>query len=214
MREIRRQLVTIEGFAGNVVGYGDARNSFLNEVIERKLGIPITLSVLYIELGERLGVPVRGISFPGHFLVRFGEDPERLVLDPFFDGAELDEEELLGRMRRFVPDEGSARTYLAQVLRGAPKTEVVARMLRNLKQIYSEGGQIEAALEAADRIVAVTPRSPAALRDRGDLYARLDCPHAAAEDYASCLALDPGSPDAAELQARIAELRRAAPRIN
>ena len=211
---INEQLIGVQGFTGNTEEFSDPRNSFLNEVIDRKLGIPITLSLIYMSVGERLGVSVRGISFPGHFLVGFGLGGRILIVDPFFGGIVLDREALVDRMQRFIPDEAGARKQLVQVLSGAPKTEVVARVLRNLKEVYLARDELENALMAAEQILSVTPGNPLAWKDRAQLYARLDCGRAAAEDYLRYLELAPDAPDASTVHAEVAALRSAAPRLN
>lgn len=214
VKAMNRHLIEVEGFRGNTDHYADPRNSFLNVVLDRKLGIPITLSVLYIEVGQRIGLDVRGISFPGHFLVRFGSGAQVVVIDPFFGGVSLSEGDLVERMRRFVPDEGQARLYLHQVLQGAPKLEILARMLRNLREVYAARERLEDALTAADQIVMITPHDPSAVRERGDLYLRLEASHAAAADYRTYLALAPDAPDAEAVRAQLVTLEGAGGRLN
>lgn len=214
VRALTQYLAGEEGFRGNTDEYADVRNSFLNDVLDRKLGIPITLSVLYIEIGTRLGLDVCGLSFPGHFLVRFRHDDKIIVLDPFFGGVSLNEDDLLQRMRRFVPNESQARAMLGQVLRGAPKSEILARMLRNLRELYVSQGELPAALSAADQILAFTPDEPEALRSRADLYYQLEVAHAAAADYQRYLNLSPNAPDADEVRARLIDLGHQQGRLN
>ena len=214
VQAINRHLIATEGFRGNTDNYADVRNSFLNEVLDRKLGIPITLSVLYIEIGLRLGLEVRGVSFPGHFLVRFGAAGQVIVIDPFFGGLILNQADLVERMRRFVPEQEQARASLVHVLRGVGKVEILARMLRNLREIYAGQAALGSALTAADQIVMLTPQDPIAVRERGDLYVRLEVPHAAAADYRKYLEMAPDAPDADNVRARLIEAQGSGTRLN
>lgn len=214
VQAINRHLIGTEGFRGNTDNYADVRNSFLNEVLDRKLGIPITLSVLYIEIGLRLGLEVRGVSFPGHFLVRFGAAGQVIVIDPFFGGLILNQADLVERMRRFVPEQEQARASLVHVLRGVGKVEILARMLRNLREIYAGQAALGSALTAADQIVMLTPQDPIAVRERGDLYVRLEVPHAAAADYRKYLEMAPDAPDADNVRARLIEAQGSGTRLN
>jgi regulator of sirC expression with transglutaminase-like and TPR domain len=211
---INQHLFTEVGFCGNTDDYADVRNSFLNEVLERKLGIPITLSVLYIEVAQKLGLPACGVSFPGHFLVRLGGRGGAIVIDPFFSGLSLSEAELVERMRRFVPDKAQAREALNTVLHGAPNKEILSRMLRNLRALYVNDNDLEAALAVADQIVAFSPADPMAIRERAELYFQLDVPHAARVDYRRYLELAPHAGDAANVRERLVLLERTASRLN
>ena len=206
VRALTRYLSEDEGFRGNTGNYADPRNSFLSEVLDRKVGIPITLSVLYIEIGARLGLDVRGLSFPGHFLVRFGTGDDIIVLDPFFGGVSLSGAELFQRMRRFASGDDEARVMLVHVLRGAPKAEILARILRNLREIYFNRGDLADALIAADQSVMLTPGEPHAIRCRADLYFQLEVGHSAAADYRRYLQLLPDAPDAEDVRGRLIEL--------
>lgn len=196
------------GFAGNAQSYDDPRNSYLNEVLDRRLGIPISLSLVYTEVGQRLGLPVVGVGFPGHFLVKWVGNPEVLV-DTFF-GKVISRDECAGRLQAsFGPGAQLDGRMLAPV---GPR-EVLARWLRNLKQNYLARGDLERALGAADRILLVTPGDAAELRDRGILYFRLECFGAALADFERYLALGPKGPLAEEIRARLPELRREAERL-
>src|SRR5581483_2102597 len=118
-----------QGFTGNTDDYYDPRNSFLNEVLDRKLGIPITLSILYIEIGRRIGLTFQGISFPGHFLVKSETDVGDIVLDPFSGGVALSEKDLVQRLRERFGEENAPPAPLAPLLRAAGKKEILLRML-------------------------------------------------------------------------------------
>src|SRR5262249_48890272 len=136
------------GFTGNTDDYYDPRNSYLNEVIERRTGIPITLGVLYMVLGRRVGLPLEGVSFPGHFLVRLRLRSGAVVLDPFEHGWPQSEAARRGRRRRVIPpavagDVRVAALPLDQFLEAATNRQILARVLRNLKAIYRDTDQPE-----------------------------------------------------------------------
>jgi len=196
------------GFAGNRESYDDPRNSFLNDVLDRRLGIPITLSLVYTEVGRRIGLPVVGVGFPGHFLVKWTGDRD-VIVDPFF-GKVLSPRDCDERLRTsFGPD---AR-LTPEMLAPATAREILVRMLRNLKHNYLGGGDLVRALAAVDRVLAVAPDEPDELRDRGILYFRQECFAAALRDFERYLALAPRDPMAAEIRARLPELRREAARL-
>jgi regulator of sirC expression with transglutaminase-like and TPR domain len=210
---LNRFLFDEQGFAPNVENYYDPRNSFLNEVLERRVGIPISLSILYIEVGRRAGLPLRGVSFPGHFLVKCKVDDGLIVLDPYCRGVSLSLNDLQQRLREVKGGEVS-RAIIAGMLVAANKKEILARVLRNLKAIYVERQDDNAALTVTEWLIAVTPADALEVRDRGLLYAKLECPRAAMEDFERYLELAPDAEDAPELRMRMVELRQAAARLN
>jgi regulator of sirC expression with transglutaminase-like and TPR domain len=200
-------------FAGNRDDYYDPRNSFLNEVLDRRLGIPITLSVLYLEVGWRLGLPLHGVSFPGHFLVKCALEDGVLVLDPYERGAPVGLETLRQRLQ-VLQGAPPAPGVLERLLAAAPKREILARMLRNLKAIYLQRSEFGRALWALDRAIALCPEAAEEYRDRGLLYARLECFRAALPDLERYLVLRPGARDADAIARTIGELQRFAARLN
>lgn len=214
IRILNQYLFDEQGFAGNMENYSDPRNSYLNEVLDRKMGIPITLSVVYMEVGWRLGVPLEGVSFPGHFLVKFPHGDGEVVLDPFFKGISLSEKALEGRLRHLLGGDVPARDFLPHLLAGATKKETLVRMLRNLKAIYLKHDDQLRALSCANRILAVVPNNAQELRERGELYQRLECPRAAVDDFARFLELAPESDDADDVRRRLVDLRVSALRLN
>jgi len=201
------------GFAPNVENYYDPRNSLLNEVLERRVGIPISLSILYIEVGRRVGLPLRGVSFPGHFLVKCKVNDGLIVLDPYCRGVSLSLHDLQQRLREVKGGEVS-RAIIAGMLVSADKKEILARVLRNLKAIYVEREDGNPALSVMEWIITLTPTDAAEVRDRGLLFAKLECPRAALEDFERYLELAPDAEDAHELRTRMVELRQAAARLN
>ena len=202
------------GFVGNVEAYYDPRNSYLNEVIERRTGIPITLSILYMELGRRLGLPLQGVSFPGHFLVKLRVKRGQLVLDPFLRGEPQGEEELKKRLTHVLPRGQQVVSDVAAYLEAATPRQITARVLRNLKGIYLKQGALEQALAVMNRMLLVVPESAEELRDRGLLYQQLDCFRPALADLQNYLRRRPEAPDAVDIHERIIDLKNAASRLN
>lgn len=207
------------GYTGNADNYYDPRNSYLNEVLDRRTGIPLTLSVLYMEIGRRIGLPLEGVSFPGHFLVRVQLRGSLLVLDPFSGGLPLAETDLRARLRRVIPAGATGpvpleELPLEQFLEPAGKRQILARLLRNLKGIYREADKPERLLEVLNRMRVVAPEAHGELRERGLLYQRLECYRAALKDLADYSALEPDAPDAEEVRARVLELSALCARLN
>lgn len=203
-----------QGFSGNTDDFYDPRNSFLNEVLDRKLGIPITLSILYMEIGRRVGLTLEGVSFPGHFLVKFATEEGDVVLDPFAGGMPLSEEDLIERLHETVGDNPAPDTPLGELLGTAGKREILVRMLRNLKIIYLRREQFDQALSAANRILVIDPANADEVRDRGEIYRKLECFRAAATDFQRYLRLAPDAPDRPEIQRRLFALEQSARRLN
>ena len=155
------------GFRGNEQDYYDPKNSLLPDVLDRRLGIPITLALVYCEIARRAGVRARGVSFPGHFLVRVdpaGREDAPLAVDPFFGGRRLDEAGLQKLLERASPAQKLASTSTSRPRRSRT---MLVRMLINLKWIYATRGDFARALLALDRIICLTPDSVPALRERG-----------------------------------------------
>ncbi|MBW2269575.1 MAG: tetratricopeptide repeat protein [Deltaproteobacteria bacterium] len=191
------------GFAGNREHYDDPRNSFLNDVLDRGCGLPITLAIVYVEVGHRLGLPVRGVGFPGHFLAKLEGEPEILV-DAFF-GRTLTRGECAERLRAVLGSD--AKLEPLDHLRAATTREIIARLLTNLKQVYAHGGDWLRALACCDRLLLLTPDAASELRDRAIIYERLDCFSAAASDVERLLEIVPESGGDGSLRARLTALR-------
>jgi regulator of sirC expression with transglutaminase-like and TPR domain len=207
------------GFSGNMDDYYDPRNSYLNEVLDRRTGIPITLAVLYMEIGRRIDLPLEGVSFPGHFLVRLPLRGGTLVLDPFSGGVPQSEGELRERLKRVIPRDAAggvpvAELPLDQFLEPASKRQILARVLRNLKGVYREKDKPERLLEVLNRMIIVAPESAAELRDRGLVYRRLECWRPALKDLADYLEREPDAPDLEEVRAKMVELSQRCARLN
>ena len=200
-------------FCGNADAYYDPRNSYLNEVLERRTGIPITLSIVYLEVGRRLGLQVQGVSFPGHFLVKLRLKQGSLVLDPFIGGEPCSETELRAWLSQALPADRPAKLDLDRYLEPATPREIVARVLRNLKGIYLKSAKLERALAVMHRMLLVMPESAEELRDRGLVHAELQCFRPALADLQNYLRRRPDAPDASDIHARVVELREAASRL-
>lgn len=204
MQAINRRLFEELGYAGNHDEYYDPRNSYLNEVLTRRLGNPISLAVIQMEVAQRLGVALDGVSFPGHFLVRLPVDDGVLVMDPFNRGRPLNADELRQRARPHfgedVPDEA-----LLQILDPAPPRAILVRMLRNLHGLYVESGDWGRAVRCSDRILRLAPDNADALRDRGLGYSELGYRAGALRDLGRYLQVMPDADDAETIRHRLVE---------
>ena len=198
-----------KGFVGNRDSYYDPRNSFLNHVLDRRTGIPITLSVVYIEVAQRLGLPVRGIGFPGHFLTKHAGDPE-IIIDAYF-GQVVSEAECKERLRAVL---GRGARFNRGYLKAASAKEILGRMLANLKQIYVQGNDLTAALSCVDRMLLLSPDAAREIRDRGFIYEQLECYGAAMADLERFLKLAPDDDSADVVRASLVNLQRQVAQIH
>lgn len=202
------------GFSGNQQDYYDPRNSYLNEVVERRLGIPISLAVLQIDLAQRVGLPLRGISFPGHFLVSVPVEGGLLVLDPYHKGRSIDVEELKSRAKPHFGSDDIHDDQLSNLLSPASTRAILARMLRNLKALYAEKEDWERALRCTDRLLTIDPSQPTELRDRGLLYLRVGHAVAAREDLLKYLAVHPNADDVETVRDALIQSSHVGVRLN
>ena len=214
MQAINQHLFEEIGYAGNHDAYYDPRNSYLNEVFDRRLGNPISLAMVQMEVARRLGVPLDGVSFPGHFLVRLPIDDGILVMDPFNRGRPLDEEELRLRARPHLGGEMPDDEALYRILNPASHRSMLMRMLRNLHGVYTEQDDWERAVRCADRILKLSPDNADALRDRGLGYFMLGHRHGARHDLGRYLHLKPDASDVGSLRERLVELSNGAAKPN
>jgi regulator of sirC expression with transglutaminase-like and TPR domain len=193
-----------EGLRGNAEDYYDPRNSYLNEVLDRRLGIPITLALVCLEVGRRAGIPLEGVGFPGHFLLRLGNHPHVLI-DPFDTGRLLtqrDCEELLARLTN-----GEMR-FEPRLLRTAGPRQILHRILNNLRGVYMNRGEMDRLLPVLDRMLLLDPEDPASLRERGILHTRCGDPYAGVQDLETYLEVDPSADDQEEISGLLVEARR------
>ncbi|WP_353152948.1 SirB1 family protein [Herminiimonas fonticola] len=202
------------GFSGNVNDYYNPDNSYLHRVISTRRGIPISLAILYMELAQQIDLEVQGISFPGHFLMKLSVQSGQVVLDPF-NGSSLSREELEERVEPYIlqqdfPDDFQFNTYLD----AASPRDILVRMLRNLKLLFMQQEHWQRLLEVQERLLILLPRDITERRDRGLAYANLECPLAAVQDIEAYLEQRPYAMDAAELRARLPDLRDAIGRLN
>ncbi|HSJ13952.1 MAG TPA: transglutaminase-like domain-containing protein [Longimicrobiales bacterium] len=192
LQELARVLFVEDGLRGNTEAYYDPRNSFLNDVLDRRVGIPLTLSIVYLEVGWRLGLPLHGVNFPGHFLVRFEGEALRLLIDPFLGGLirfEDEAQELLDRAY------GGAVPLQPSYLRQADRKSIIVRLLSNLKGVYLNARDDARALAAIERILLIVPDAAEELRDRGLALTRLGRETEALSDLQRYLELAPEAPD-------------------
>jgi regulator of sirC expression with transglutaminase-like and TPR domain len=200
-----------KGFEGNRDEYSDPRNSFLNEVIDRRRGIPITLSIIYLEIGKRLGLNLYGVGFPTHFLVKAVDERGELIIDPFYDGAILTLEEIRARLTQIY---GQPVEVSPAHLKPIGTRQILVRMLRNLKAGYLKSADSTRALSALDRILLLDPRSLEELMERGTLYESLECFKAALDDFQSFLSQAPQHTASETAREAVLRLSRQVDRIN
>jgi regulator of sirC expression with transglutaminase-like and TPR domain len=211
---INRYLFEELGFAGNTSQYDDPRNSYLNEVFDRKLGIPISLAVVQIELTRRLGLPLDGISFPGHFLVRLPVDDGILVMDPYNKGRPVSADELKERASPHLGGRPPDDVQLIEILAPATHRTILTRMLRNLAGLYQSSEDWERVARTSDRLLKLSPESPEPLRDRGLAYRELGYTLGAREDLARYLQKLPNAEDAESVRSTLIDLGGARARLN
>ena len=211
---LNRYLFDELGFTGNAADYYDPRNSFLNEVLDRKRGVPLTLALVYMEIGRRIGLPVQGVSFPAHFLVKCPLREGTVVLDPYAKGVSLSLDELRRRIKSLRDGVEPPKSLVASMLAAASNKDILVRMLRNLKGIYSHHREWLRALTATDRIITVMPNLAEEYRDRGMLYLNLECFRAALFDLQAYLKMLPAAQDAETVRHKVVELQAAAARLN
>ncbi|MFL9925451.1 tetratricopeptide repeat protein [Herbaspirillum lusitanum] len=198
-------------FAGNINNYYDPDNSYIHRVMSTRRGIPISLAVVYMELGLQVGLSMKGVSFPGHFLMKLSVQSGEIVLDPM-NGASLSREELEERLEPYLQNEEydfGDEIPLAAYLRAAHPREILARMLRNLKAIFMENQRWQQVLDVQERLVILLPEEITERRDRGLAHANLSAPQQALEDLEAYLAMRPQAEDSENLREMLPDLREA-----
>lgn len=206
-----------EGFRGNEARYYDPRNSYLNDVLDRRLGIPITLAIVMMAVGRRVGLGIEGVGFPGHFLVRIG-GARGYYADPFHHGKALSREDLIELADRFeARGPGGAvvepAEALAAYLRPVDARTMAVRLLANLQQIFERAGDHARALLVCDRLVDVAG-APYHRRDRGKHALALGAMRAARVDLSAYLRAMPDAPDRAAVQAALEQATREEPPLH
>jgi regulator of sirC expression with transglutaminase-like and TPR domain len=193
-----------EGLRGNAEDYFDPRNSYLNEVLDRKLGIPISLSVIYIEIGKRIGFPIEGLGFPGHFLIKHVDHDRDIIIDAFSMGRILtmnDCQELLDKTHN-----GSV-VMNASLLQPMGKRAIITRMLYNLKGIFAQKEQYQQTLATIDKILLLNPGMSSEVRDRGMIYMQTSLFANALADLEFYLAHAAASEDSSYIRNHVKMLR-------
>ncbi len=196
-RSLAEFLFRQQGFHGNRAEYGDPRNSFLNEVLTRRLGLPISLSVVFLHVGQQLELPVKGVGMPGHFIVGVTTSAGMLYLDPFNGGAPLTREQCLERVQQAT---GYRGRFDPRWLAPTPPRDIVARMLNNLRHVYSQAEDWPRTLSVIERLRELQPDEPAHVRDLGMVLYRNGALRRAAESLTQYLALAPNAKDADQVR--------------
>ena len=205
LERLRRLLFEEEGFRGNDGEYYDPRNSCLNDVLDRKLGIPITLSVLTMEVGRRVKLDIAGVGLPGHFIVSAAVGVRAVLLDPFHGGGVLTHAAAADVAARAV-----GRPVKLEEAHWTPCTprQIVVRMLRNLKTIYARGKDWPRALAVVDRLLLVDPDTPTHLRDRGTVLVKAGRLWDGAAEWERYLGRHPGAQDAESFRQELRRVRQ------
>jgi regulator of sirC expression with transglutaminase-like and TPR domain len=212
LKQLNHVLFIEKGYEGNSSAYYDPRNSFLNDVIERKLGTPVSLSILYIELGHALGLPLSGVSFPGHFLVKLEISDGAIVLDPYYGGISLDEEDIEDRLREYYGsklDQSRANGVLAS----SSNKEIILRVMRNLRNLYMQEENWTKALPIADIMVEMDEDQSDALKARAAIYDQTECHIPALADYSAYLKLSHDTVGNQFIRARVIDLAKSARKV-
>jgi regulator of sirC expression with transglutaminase-like and TPR domain len=203
------QVLEDQGFRGNAGKYSDLRNSMIHEVLSRRIGIPITLSIVAIAVAARADFELAGVAFPGHFLVRTRTDPP-LLLDPFH-GGRINEAECA---RRVVTALGPDIPFHPGMLQIATPLEVALRMIRNFEGVFESSENWMRAIDCCDRILLLAPEVATGWRDRGNLWNRLQCAEPAIADFERYLSLEPDAEGAGDVEKEIARLREASTTVH
>ena len=209
--QINWVLFVEEGFRGNAEDYYDPRNSYLNEVLDRKTGIPISLSVLYWRVAERVGLEMAGVNLPLHFMLRVGQGAGTIYVDPFDGGTLLDH---AGCEQRVAARLGHETTLSDEQLAPCPRAVVVRRILRNLKAIYLQNDDYAAAVPVLRRLAALAPNDPEELRTLAMLCLQIDRPAEAIAPLEALLATRAATAEADTVQTLLRLARREAARRN
>lgn len=197
LRQLNAYFFQELGFAGNLNHYDDRRNSYLPEVLHTRRGIPLTLAILYIEIASALGLKAQGVGFPGHFLVKLHMPRGEIIIDPF-TGHSLSREALEERLlpyRQQRPGLSEDEAPLALFLQVATARDMIARLLRNLKNIHRSAGDWPRLAAVMRRLVILLPLDWAERRDRGLAMAQIGRPDLAVSDLNEYLAHCPGAQD-------------------
>lgn len=209
---LNRVLFDEEGFRGNCNEYYDPRNSFLNDVLDRKLGIPITLSVIYLDVARRVGFPIAGTGMPGHFLLKhYDVMAGEIIIDPFNRGRIVCHADCQQRLNEIYSGELELQP---EFLKAVTHREILIRVLNNLRQIYFTQRNFQKGLRVLDLLLAIPPMSPELLRERGLVRLNLEHYFGAAQDLGAYLQLQPEAEDADDVSETLDMLRQLLARLN
>jgi len=209
---LNRVLFDEEGLRGNRHDYYDPRNSFLNDVLDRKLGIPITLSVVYMDVARRVGFPMAGTGMPGHFLLKhYDVMAGEIIIDPYNRGRIVSEAECQQRLNEIYSGELELRP---EYLQAVTHREILTRMLNNLRQVYFTKRNFTKGLVVLDLLLAIPPANPELLRERGLVRLSLEQYLGAARDLGSYLKACPNAADAEDVAETLDMLRQLLARLN
>lgn len=202
---LRAYLFEELGYRGDTETLDDPRNSYLNEVLNRRSGIPVTLSILFMEVARRAGIETRGVGLPGHYVVRVTDGTRSTLVDPFHGGHVITEDDC---RELVVRSSGRASLFRRETLEGTTPRATLARVLQNLKRIYLAREDYPRAHAAVERLLLIAPDDHREIRDRGFLHAHLGRTDAAVADLEAYLSLAPRAPDAEAVRGRLAWLQR------
>jgi regulator of sirC expression with transglutaminase-like and TPR domain len=202
---LQRFFVDDLGFRGNATDYEDPRNSFMNEVLDRRLGIPLTLTLIFMELAQAAGFRTAGVALPGHFVARLEYAGRVILVDPYHGAQVLSEEDCRLLVRRCT---GRSSLFRRELLAGASARVVLRRLLLNLKHTYVGRNDYGKALGIVERLLLLDATDSREIRDMGFLKAHLGRPGAAIADLETYLSLDPGAADRESVEGRLVWLRR------
>jgi regulator of sirC expression with transglutaminase-like and TPR domain len=193
------------GFRGNTEDYNDPRNSFFNDVLERRLGIPITLSTVYLEVARRVSLPIAGVGLPGHFIVKYTDRTQELLLDPFNRGEILTRQDCARRLEEIF---GNSQTFSENMLSPVTPRQILLRMLNNLKAIYLRAQTYDKGLAMVDMMLLIEAGDLEQYRDRGVLNVQLRRFGDAARDFEHYVKEAPEAKDRPQVEEHLKELRR------
>ena len=203
---LNRVLFQEEMFLGNAVNYYDPRNSFINDVMDRRLGIPITLSLLYMEVGRRAGFPLFGVGMPGHFLVKhYDVSGHTFLIDAFERGAVVTEEDCRRKVNNIYAGQITLQPHF---LLTVTRRQMLTRMLNNLRTIYLSQRDFRRAVQVVDLILVIYPRSPEDVKQRAALRYNLGDNSGALADFEEYVKMAPDASDAEEVRQSALALRR------
>lgn len=217
LKALRVTLAEREGYTGHTEDYYAAENSFLNRVLERKRGLPITLSILYIEVARRIGAPLVGVGLPAHFIAKWPLSPDEgddLFVDAFAGGELLDLDACRRFMLRLTAGAPGGPRFDAQWIDPIGTRAILVRMLTNLKQLYLQNGETAPALEVVERLALLRPDAPEELRDRGLLRLAMGEILLAAADLFTFVERAPQYPEAPRVRRRLQSIAEVHNKLN